>query len=278
METRILRASDVDRRAKYAGRSSSCDAPHASTPFQPTAVWARHTSSRISCDGVSKIIDFGFGKRASVGSDFDKSISLNWWCEVPNEFENERYDYATEVYFVGKLFEKIIVESEIDHFSFSPLLARMCKKEPSERLESFSTVKQKLLTTRISELPFSLEEREAYRLFANDLSASVSRIEHSTKYWKDPDDVERKLEDAYRSVMLEAEVPQATIILSCFLNGAYYFSKNRLISVDNVRRFLQLFRSLARGRKDIVLRNLHTRLDATPRYHEQSDFDDDIPF
>ena len=78
--------------------------------------------------------------------------------------------------------------------------------------------------------------------------------------------------------MLEVDVPQAPIILNCFLNGAYYYSKTQLISVVNVRRFLQLFRSFSRGRMEIVLRNLHTRFDATPRYHEQSDFDDDIPF
>lgn len=232
----------------------------------------------VSDEGVSKIIDFGFGKRASVGSDFDKSITLNWWCEVPDEFEGERYDYATEVYFVGKLFEKIILESNIDQFSFSPILSDMCKKDPKDRIQSFSAVKQALLSTRMSELPFSDEELDAYRRFADDLSMSVSKIEHSTKYWTDPDDVERKLEDAYRSVMLEQEVPQAPIILNCFLNGAYYFSRKTLISVANVRRFLQLFRSFSHGRKEIVLRNLHTRFDATPRYHEQVDFDDDIPF
>jgi eukaryotic-like serine/threonine-protein kinase len=37
-------------------------------------------------DGVVKIIDLGFGKKVQEPFDFDKSISLNWWCEPPKEF------------------------------------------------------------------------------------------------------------------------------------------------------------------------------------------------
>src|SRR5262245_37146304 len=58
-------------------------------------------------DGRLKIIDLGFGKRAETSADFDKSISLNWWCQTPDEFQESRYDFTTEVYFVGKLFERL---------------------------------------------------------------------------------------------------------------------------------------------------------------------------
>lgn len=37
-------------------------------------------------DGTLKIIDLDFGKRVETSKDFDKSISLNWWCEPPEEF------------------------------------------------------------------------------------------------------------------------------------------------------------------------------------------------
>ena len=40
-------------------------------------------------DGTVKIIDFGFGKQVFYESDFDKSISLNWWCVLPNEFSKQ---------------------------------------------------------------------------------------------------------------------------------------------------------------------------------------------
>lgn len=62
----------------------------------------------VRADGAVKIIDLGFGKRVQMPEDFDKSISLNWWCQPPAEFSRNLYDYRTEVYFVGKLFENII--------------------------------------------------------------------------------------------------------------------------------------------------------------------------
>ncbi len=43
----------------------------------------------VSNDGDLKIIDFGFGKRITQENDFDKSITLNWWCEPPHDFKDK---------------------------------------------------------------------------------------------------------------------------------------------------------------------------------------------
>lgn len=60
--------------------------------------------------GIVKIIDLGFGKYVVVDEDYEKSIFLNWWCELLFEFKYFKYDFFIEVYFVGKFFEKIIFE------------------------------------------------------------------------------------------------------------------------------------------------------------------------
>lgn len=52
----------------------------------------------VNQQGIVKIIDFGFGKRTIVQDDFDKSISLNWWCDPPKDFDDSTYDFRTEVY------------------------------------------------------------------------------------------------------------------------------------------------------------------------------------
>jgi serine/threonine-protein kinase len=62
----------------------------------------------VTGENTLKIIDFGFGKRIVNNDDFEKSISLNWLYEKPLDFENHIYDFKTEVYFVGKLFESLI--------------------------------------------------------------------------------------------------------------------------------------------------------------------------
>lgn len=91
----------------------------------------------VAEDGVVKIIDFGFGKQTNNANDFGKSITLNWWCEPPPEFKESIYDYRTEVYFVGKLFEKIIADTDIKHFKHMGLLGRMCISNPKTRIAFF---------------------------------------------------------------------------------------------------------------------------------------------
>lgn len=53
----------------------------------------RESNVLISDQGVLKIIDLGFGKHVEAPTDFDKSISLNWWCELPTEFSQGTYDF-----------------------------------------------------------------------------------------------------------------------------------------------------------------------------------------
>lgn len=237
----------------------------------------RPTNILVSRAGVPKIIDFGFGKQVKGDGDFDKSITLNWWCEPPSEFGDQVYDYSTEVYFVGKLFEKILLEAGAEQFAHKGLLSRMCARNRNERIGSFARIRQELLAGKIDDIPFSEEELCAYRTFAGDLSSAVSKIEQSAKYFDDVAEVERKLEVAYRSVMLEEQVPNNSPVLACFINGSYYYSRKSFVRVDSLRDFVQLLRSCSKEKKGVILSNLFTRLNAVTRYRE-SEFDDDIPF
>ena len=116
-------------------------------------------------DGTLKIIDLGFGKRVDSSQDFDKSISLNWWCEPPKDFESSTYDHSTEVYLVGKLFEKLILELGIEHFKFSTLLSRMCERDPDRRIPTFFDVRTQVHLNQSDDLDFSDEEpRGVHRL------------------------------------------------------------------------------------------------------------------
>ena len=50
----------------------------------------------VDTKGTVKIIDFGFGKQIQAEEDFGKSISLNWWCEIPLDFKDKIYDFKTK--------------------------------------------------------------------------------------------------------------------------------------------------------------------------------------
>jgi eukaryotic-like serine/threonine-protein kinase len=228
-------------------------------------------------DGVLKMIDLGFGKAIKQTADFDRSISLNWWCEPPIEFQTSRYDFSTEVYFVGKLFERIIRQNQIARFKYMDTLAAMCHRDPSARIRRFTGVEQTIRNEKFFESDFSDAELSAYREFADAISRQVTKIESGAKYATDVSKIRTQLSDVYQRFMLEEAVPDAATVLRCLMDGRYYYRKTGL-EVATVRDFLRLLRATADERAKIILANLHTRLDALPRYDESEITEDDIPF
>lgn len=227
-------------------------------------------------DGILKIIDLGFGKRVETATDFDKSISLNWWCEPPADFTGGIYDHATEVYFVGKLFEKLIGEIGIEQFKHAALLERMCRRERRERLASFQDAKNKLNLRRSEEIEFEDHEREAYRAFADAISSHITKIEEGAKYATNLDGIRARLEALHRNCMLEDQLPDSAPLLRVFVTGQYYYRSSGF-QTWVLRSFLHFLRSASLEKQRIALANLHVRLDAIKRYKEPA-IDDDIPF
>jgi serine/threonine protein kinase len=232
----------------------------------------------VSTEGDVKVIDFGFGKKITETKNFDKSISLNWWCEPPAEFKDNIYDHTTEVYFVGKLFKNIILENQIEQFSYKNIITRMVTRDPENRISLFSDVRNEILSGEFADLEFDPFELDSYRDFADQLTMTLLRIERSSKYIESPLDIIRKLEECYKSIMLEEHVPTNLVVLRAFLSGAYYYSSSRFFQVATVRKLLELLRHSSTAKRNIIVANLKTRLDALERYDEQTNFDDDIPF
>jgi serine/threonine-protein kinase len=228
-------------------------------------------------DGVLKIIDLGFGKRIEHTADFDRSISLNWWCEPPLEFRTARYDFTTEVYFVGKLFQRIIQENQIARFKYLDALAAMCHRDPASRITGFSAVEQQIRNEQFYESDFEQSDLSVYREFADAISRHITKIESGAKYVTDMSKLRTQLNDVYQRFMLEETVPDAALVLRCLVTGMYYYRKPGL-PVSTVRDFLRLLRATVDERAKIILANLHTRLDALPRYDQSAITDDDIPF
>ena len=227
-------------------------------------------------DGTLKIIDLGFGKRIDSSKDFDKSISLNWWCEPPKGFESKTYDHATEVYFVGKLFEKLILELGLEHFKYPNLLARMCERDPDRRIPTFFDVRTDIHLRQADDLDFTDQERQAYTDFAHALTEQLTQIEVGSKYNDDVDHIRTQLESVYRACMLEQYVPDCAVVLRLFIRGGYYYRKAGFQTYV-VKGFLDLVRTSTTEKQRVALANLHSRLDAVKRYTVDAK-DDDIPF
>lgn len=237
----------------------------------------RPANIMVTNGGVVKIIDFGFGKHINESNDFDKSITLNWWCEPPNDFSSDLYNFSTEVYFVGKLFEKIILESKVEHFAYKAILKKMCHKNPVDRMQSFSELDSQLENEKFEGFLFSEDEINHYRSFASCVESCFSKICNSADYVMDVDEVEIALSDLYQGVMLEYYIPAPANLARCFVNGEYYYRKNASVPVEDLKVFLALLKSCSIEKKNIILRNIHSRLDSLERYSKVIN-PEDIPF
>ena len=226
-------------------------------------------------DGTLKIIDLGFSKQIDKPSDFDKSISLNWWCEPPADFSLGTYDHATEVYFVGTLFEKLVLDLNLEDFKYKVLLARMCSKIPTERISSFADIRSDIDRNAASDVTFMGQERSEYAAFANAVTKHLTRIEAGTKYRDDLTIIRTQLETLYRNCMLEDALPDSSALFGILLRGGYSYRKAGF-STSAVKAFTDMLRTCSLAKQRVILANLHSRLDAVTRY-EQKD-DDDIPF
>lgn len=238
----------------------------------------RPNNIMVRADGIVKVIDLGFGKQVQAPDDFNKSITLNWWCSTPGEFSESRYTFATEVYFVGKLFEKILSDNQISHFKYTSTLGRMCQHDEHNRVLSFADVEKEIRNDQFLDFDFSEQELEAYRNFADCLCGAIIKIENGCKYIEDVNKITHQLEAAYRNVMLESVVSDASIIIRCFLNGGYYYNKRLGLYVCNIKEFLRLMKSATEEKRRLIIANLHTRLDGLARYSTPAIDEDDIPF
>ena len=230
----------------------------------------------VRSDGSVKIIDFGFGKMVSESQNFDKSVSLNWWCDLPEEFSRQVYDFSTEVYFVGKLFEGFIRDNDIDQFKYKGMLAKMCERDQNSRVKRFSDVAKTIQSDLFLQIDFGDKEMVCYRRFSDSLENHITKIESGADYVDDVDRVVTALENAHRSFMLEEYVPDCATVIRCILRGSYYYRKKDF-NVCIVRDFLNMMKSFSTEKRRIVLSNLHTRLDAIARYENTTD-DNYLPF
>lgn len=229
-------------------------------------------------DGIAKVIDFGFSTHKAENNSTQKSISLNWWCDVPNDFQNNIYDMSTEVYFIGKIFEKLISNLNLGEFKYTNIVQKMCNKSSKKRFKNFNEVQTKLNQNLFDELEFSNEEISSYRNFSNLLTEVITKVETGVLYRSDNDETLHSLINLYNNTMLEEYLPNPTLATQIFISGSYYYKKNISFPVSTLKNFLNMFKSCNTERRNIITSNLLSKLRAIPKYDISIDLDDEIPF
>lgn len=241
----------------------------------------RRENILVSSDGQVKLIDFGFGKKIVDVGDKKKSISLNWWCDIPNDFLAGQYDHQTEIYFIGKLFESMLSDADDDwvnfEFKYKAILEKMTKIDPAHRFTSFAEVKENMVEqfTGFDDF-FTYEEKKTYRSFVESLVAALSAIDETAKYQAEASRVVSELENVYKANLLEDKVQNTNGVIRAFLSGSYRYYNKPIIDCTTLRDFLQLLKSSGTEKSSILMLNIQNRLNQIKR--TQIIPDDDMPF
>ncbi len=233
----------------------------------------------VTKNGVVKIIDFGFSKKVLDVGDNDKSITLNWWCETPKEFLKGEYTGKTEIYFVGKLFESILMKKGNYNFKYASLLREMIEKDQESRIGSFSKILVKINEEEDdleAEDDFDEDEIEVFREFSSGLLNAVSKISSKAKILANPEELLISLKTLYKKNQLNEYILDMPSVIRAFIDGEYYYQRNWQMEVYVLKNFLSLYKSSNARKKEIILENLRSNIDTLNKYTKPEN--DDVLF
>jgi hypothetical protein len=124
---------------------------------------------------------------------------------------------------------------------------------------------------------FSYQEKESYKKFVNDFANAISKIDENTKYHTDINRIVVELENIYRANVLENEIQNTREVTRAFLNGSYTFYSKPIFSCYNIREIIRMLKASDNDKANIIMLNIHNRLNQLPRTHKDV-LADDIPF
>ncbi|SJZ67778.1 protein kinase family protein [Selenihalanaerobacter shriftii] len=221
----------------------------------------RNKNILVTNDGVLKIIDFGFGKKINMSSKEKASIILNWpVTEFPDEINDSEYNHQTEVYFVGKTFNKILKQNNINNFRYQHIINEMINLNPEYRIKSFSNVLEEISKDIFDKYSFIDDERYIYLRFADSLTNNIIKMRDEIELVQDSKEIIRSLEEIINECLLEEFLQDNSKLISCFVKNAYTYSTRNNIEVECIRDFYEFFKKLSISKREIVLNNINSRL------------------
>ena len=235
----------------------------------------RNANILVTNEGLIKIIDFGFGKKIECQSEEDASIFLNWpVSDFPEEIHNSQYNHQTEVYFVGKLFNKILQNNFDEDFRYQHIIDKMIFANPTKRTKSFSLVLESLSEDIFQDIDFMESEKLIYSNFVNTLTLNIICMKNKFTPITEPDKTIRSLEDVIKDSLVEELIQNNSKLIACFISNGYTYSSSKNIEVKIVRDFYKLIKRLSEIKQKILLGNIIARLKCIEIKYD----DEEIPF
>lgn len=232
----------------------------------------------VDVNGNIKIIDFGFGKKLDSIKNFAGSIFLNWpVSERPLEIENDHiYTIQSEIYFIGKLFSYINLETSDESFRFYHVIRKMTEIDPKNRYESFFDVINDVYNKDFLDIDFRENEKEIYQEFVSRIIFIIGEFKDNLKMERDVGKILQRMHAIISKNILEEYIQNSLDVLQVFMSHSYTYYSGHQISLLIFKEFYQFLLKLPHRKQQVVLDNLHNRLSLIKVVPDVSM--DDVPF
>lgn len=227
---------------------------------------------RITPQGIIKVIDFGLGKMRDRKPFQDKSkesiadvIDREDVLIRPEEKASEIYDEQTEVFYIGELFQRLLLNTEHSKsFRFEPVLSKMMEKHRIKRYRSFSEVIRDIDSIRYQQFDASRDDVSVFTALVPYLSSSIEFFSDHVVFSDHPVDVIEKLQRFVDVHSFDETISGADLqaLVSCFVHetGGIEIRWRHAISMNSVRQFLGWLTAADAEKQKRIIKNVIAKL------------------
>ena len=236
----------------------------------------RNNNILITNNGILKLIDFGFGKYLDRDDSKLNSATkmINYPYSLPDELncENPKYNIKTEIYCIGKMFEKIISDNSIEDFPYKDVIDKMINRNPSYRYESFKQIKDDIVYEIKKDDISMLNIKDNYQELTNLLDNIISSKDEKSETFS-LNAIIDNLEKLYNNNVLNDVLDNNVFFADCFISKVMeYYPKKKTITIQYIHGLFNWLKQLTEEEKKQVEKCLTFKLNNYPTYVE------DLPF
>lgn len=217
----------------------------------------------VTKDGILKIIDFGFGKIIENNGTLKSATRLvNYTFTLPKELNcnTPKYTKKTEIYFVGKLFEKLLADNNIKNFPYENIIKKMILGDPEDRIGSFLDIKNVIrdINRQYQIVPQNLKQNYQELVLQLD-HIIISKSESSKIYTFD--EIIKNIENLLEVNLLNDNLSNPKFFAECFISEiAEYYPRRKTISISYIGNLLKWLKTLDNKQKEQFMKNLNFKL------------------
>ena len=222
----------------------------------------------IDKNGTVKVIDFGIGKmitKAGEGDTDSLVAEINRAASdtLPQEYYDGVYTNLTDMFYLAELFGRLIDNAEScdrTDFSYNDILSKMMEKQPENRFESFSAIREAIGKHDFFNMEISNEDRRIYQDFTNLVYRSLTSYMTEPQFNSNCAIFISRLEKALSTNLFETFIQENADVISSIVNCGYQYNNGVDIPTETVREFLSWFRASTPQSQALVLNNFISKI------------------